>query len=101
VPVAPDVQAAISQRYAQLATAVLNGDKAAESAVLAPHFRDRAKITLASFEYDPLTVMVEKMDVRGPRLEVHAKYVGVHGHTVETIDYWQKIDGAWRLSQRD
>jgi len=100
MPVSMDVQSAISQRYAQLAAAVTH-DPTQERAVLGPHFKDRAHAKLVTFEYDPLTVLVQKIVVRGKRLEVHAQYVGVHGHNTNTVDHWAQIDGNWVLLDRN
>ena len=100
MPVPMAIQSAISQRYAQLGDAVTH-DPAQEQAVLAPHFHDRARLKLSSFEYDALTVLVEKIVVVGKRLEVHAQYVGVRGHNAHTIDHWVMIDGQWRLADRN
>lgn len=100
MPVSMEVQSAIAQQYAALGSAVTH-DPTQENTVLAPHFHDRAHEKLATFEYDPLTVLVEKIVVQGNRLEVHAQYVGVHGHNVRTVDHWIMIDGAWRLLDRN
>jgi hypothetical protein len=97
--VAADVQLAITQRYSQLTNAVTH-DPTQERAVVAPQFRDRAKMTLRSFEYDPLTVVVQKIVRTGDRIEVHAQYVGVHGHNANTVDQWIGIDGQWYLVER-
>ncbi|HUA09726.1 MAG TPA: hypothetical protein VMA98_10665 [Candidatus Acidoferrales bacterium] len=98
--VSAEVQSAIAQQYAALGSAVTH-DPSQEQSVLAPHFRDRAREKLSSFEYDALTVLVEKIVMHGDRLEVHAQYVGVHGHDAQTIDHWIKIDGQWRLLDRN
>lgn len=100
MPLSSDVQSTIAQRYAQLADAVTH-DPSQERGVLAAHFHDRARVKLTTFEYDPLTVMVEKIIVQNERLEVHARYVGVQGHNVQTVDHWLKIGGFWRLSDRN
>lgn len=97
--VSADVQSAISQRYAQLGSAVTH-DPTQEHRVLATNFKDRAHVKLASFEYDPLTVLVQKIVLRGDEVEVHAQYVGVHGHNTNTVDHWILIDGAWFLVDR-
>jgi len=99
MPVSTDVQLAITQRYGQLANAVTH-DPTQERAVLAPRFKDRSKFKLASFEYDPLTVVVQKIVRSGDKAEVHAQYVGVHGHNVNTVDRWISIDGVWYLVDR-
>ncbi len=92
-------QAAIAERYADLATAMQHGDTAAECAILAPRFHDRAAVKLASFDLDPLAVMVQKIvQLRDGSLEVHARYVGRHGHDATAIDRWVRIDGVWRLA---
>lgn len=99
--VTADVQAAISQRYAQLADSVTHGKQDVEKTILAPHFADRAKIKLTSFEYDPLTVVVQKITAGGSgTLTVHAEYVGVHGHNSTTVDVWQKKADDWVLVSR-
>jgi hypothetical protein len=100
MPVSADTQAAIAQRYAQLGMAVTN-DPSQERSVLAPHFQDRARMKLSSFDYDPLTVVVQKIVVSPNGLEVHAEYVGLHGHNATTIDHWIDIDGVWRLLDRN
>jgi len=100
MPVSADVQAAIAQRYAALGNAVTH-DPSTEGDVLAPHFKDHSKQKLGSFEYDPLTVVVQKIVWKGNRLEVHAEYVGVHGHNVQSVDQWMRIDGEWRLLDRN
>lgn len=100
MPVSIAVQSEIAQRYAVLGSAITH-DPTQEQAVLAPHFHDRARVKLSTFEYDPLTVLVRKIAVDGSRLEVHAQYVGVHGHNADTIDHWAKIDGQWRLLDRN
>ncbi|HTX57410.1 MAG TPA: hypothetical protein VMD47_09975 [Candidatus Acidoferrales bacterium] len=99
MPVSADVQSAITQRYAELGDAVTH-DPTQERDVLAPEFKDRARMKLATFEYDPLTVVVQKIVVKGNGLEVHAEYVGVHGHNVNTVDHWVKRDGQWYLVDR-
>jgi hypothetical protein len=100
MPVSADVQSAISQRYAALGAAVTH-DPTQEKNVLAPQFHDRAKMKLASFNYDPLTVIVQKIVLSGDKLEVHAEYVGVHGHNANTVDHWILIDGTWYLVDRN
>ncbi len=98
MPVSHDVQAAITQQYAQLSSAVTSGDRPSEHAVLAPHFEDRSKAKLSSFEYDPLTVEVSSIARNGHNaLIVHAMYYGVHGHRESVVDQWILIDGQWRL----
>jgi hypothetical protein len=97
MPVSADVQSAITLRYAQLGNAVLR-DPAQERNVLAPDFHDRARMKVSSFNYQPLTVVVEKIVKQGDRLEVHAQYVGIHGHNAEAVDHWQLIDGQWLLT---
>ncbi|HTU68728.1 MAG TPA: hypothetical protein VMF11_00275 [Candidatus Baltobacteraceae bacterium] len=100
MPVPMEVQSTIAQRYAQLGNAVTH-DPTQEASVLAPHFKDRARMKLATFEYDPLTVLVRKIVLHGNRLEVYAEYVGIHGHSTNTIDRWIKIAGEWRLLDRN
>jgi len=99
MPVTADVQLAITQRYTQLTNAVTH-DPGAEKALLAPHFRDGARFKLGSFEYEPLTVVVQKIVRHGDRLEIHAQYVGVHGHNANVIDRWIAIGGEWYLLAR-
>ncbi|MGB6985293.1 MAG: hypothetical protein WBD74_04860 [Candidatus Aquilonibacter sp.] len=99
MPVSADVQSSISQRYAALGNAVTH-DPTQEQRVLATNFKDRAKVKLSSFEYDPLTVVVQKIVLSGDKLEVHAEYVGVHGHNTNTVDHWILIDGTWYLVDR-
>jgi hypothetical protein len=99
MPVPIDVQLAISQRYAELGNAVTH-DPSQEQRVLASNYKDRAKVKLKSFEYDPLTVVVQKIVLHGDAVEVHAQYVGVHGHNANTVDHWILIDGAWFLTDR-
>ena len=98
--ISADLQATISQRYAQLAAAVMNGDNPTEQSLLAPKFADRAPSKLSSFEYDALTIIVRKIDADGNLLVVHASYYGVHGHTTNSLDHWARIDGVWRLLDR-
>jgi hypothetical protein len=100
MPVSMEVQSAISQRYAQLGNAVTH-DPSQERGILAPHFRDHARLKLATFDYDPLTVIVQKIVMQGDRLEVHAEYVGVHGHNANTVDHWISISGQWLLLDRN
>jgi hypothetical protein len=95
-----DVQSAISQRYAELGNAVTH-DPTQEQRVLATDFKDRAHVKLATFEYNPLTVVVQKIVLQGDEVEVHAEYVGVHGHNITTVDHWILIDGAWFLTDRN
>jgi hypothetical protein len=100
VPVSDDVQSAISQRYGQLADSITHARREEERAVLAPDFVDRAKQKLESFEYDALTVVVRKMDTNDGVVTVQATYVGVNGHSADTIDRWEKHDGQWVLLSR-
>ncbi|HEY5340520.1 MAG TPA: hypothetical protein VIK27_05800 [Candidatus Aquilonibacter sp.] len=84
--------------YAQLSSAVTNGDRPGEQALLAPHFEDRSKAKLSSFEYDPLTVEVSSIARSGKNaLIVHATYYGVHGHREPVVDQWILVGGQWRL----
>jgi len=99
MPVSMDVQSAISQRYAQLSNAVTH-DPSQERGVLSPHFHDAAKLKLATFEYDPLTVIVQRIDARPDGLYIRAEYVGIHGHNEVTLDHWQMISGQWVLAAR-
>jgi hypothetical protein len=100
MPVSADVQSAIAQRYAQLGSAVTH-DPTQEQRVFATDFKDRAPVKLSTFEYDPLTVVVQKIVLNGDSVEVHAEYVGVHGHNTKTVDHWILIDGAWFLVDRN
>ena len=99
MPVSMDVQSAISQRYVQLANAVTH-DPPSERAVISPNFNDAAKLKLSSFEYDPLTVVVQRIDARPDGLYVRAEYVGIHGHNEVTLDHWKMVAGAWVLAAR-
>ena len=99
MPVSADVQLAISQRYAQLGAAVTH-DPTTERSLLAPHFQDHAKVKLSTFEYDPLTVVVQKISMQGDKITVRAEYVGIHGHNATSIDRWILIDGTWYLVDR-
>ncbi|MDE2481497.1 MAG: hypothetical protein KGN02_04865 [bacterium] len=99
MPVSIDTQAAIAQRYSQLAEAMQHGDTATELRVLSPNFKDRAPIKLASFELDPLAVMVERIvALHDGSVEVHARYVGWRGHNADAVDRWVRIAGTWRLA---
>jgi hypothetical protein len=99
MPVPMDVQSAISQRYAQLGNAVTH-NPSQERGLLAPHFNDAAKMKLSSFQYDPLTVIVQRIDSHPDGLYVRAEYVGVHGHNEVTVDHWQMVGGQWVLAAR-
>jgi hypothetical protein len=99
MPVSMDVQSAISQRYAQLSSAVTH-DPTQQRSVLSPHFNDAAKFKLASFDYNPLTVIVQRIDSHPDGIYVHAEYVGIHGHNEVTVDHWQMIGGQWVLAAR-
>ncbi len=101
MPVSADVQIAVSQRYAQLADSITHGHEESERAILAPHFADGAKLKLSVYEFDPLTVLVQKVQVNGRTMIVHADYVGMSGKHENTVDRWLLLDGAWRLAQRD
>lgn len=92
---------AVSQRYAQLADSITHGHDAAERAILAPRFSDKAKLKLAAYEYDPLTVLVQKIQVHAGTMIVRAQYVGVQGKHETTVDRWLLLDGTWRMAQRD
>ena len=94
-----DVQSAISQRYAQLSSAVTH-DPTQQRSVLSPHFNDAAKFKLASFDYNPLTVIGQRIDSHPDGIYVHAEYVGIHGHNEVTVDHWQMIGGQWVLAAR-
>ena len=100
MPISADVQAAISQRYAQLADSITHGKRDVEKAILGAHFVDHGKLKLESFEYDALTVIVQKIAVSDGQIVVHAEYVGVHGHNGVTVDRWAKSNGAWHLISR-
>ena len=99
MPVSMDVQSAISQRYAQLSNAVTH-DPTQERGILSPHFNDAAKMRLSTFDYDPLTVIVQRIDSRPDGLYVRAEYVGIHGHNEVTVDHWQMVGGQWVLAAR-
>jgi hypothetical protein len=101
MPVSTDVQMTMSQRYAQLADSITHAHDDAERAILAPHFSDRAKIKLTAYEYDPLTVLVQKIQMNGKLMIVHAQYAGVQGKHENTVDRWLLLDGSWRLAQRN
>lgn len=94
-----DVQSAISQRYAQLSNAVTH-DPTQERGILSPQFNDAAKMRLSTFDYDPLTVIVQRIDSRPDGLYVRAEYVGVHGHNEVTVDHWKMVGGQWVLAAR-
>jgi len=100
MPVSADVQMAISTRYAQLADSITHGKRKTEASILGPHFVDHGRLKLESFEYDPLTVVVQKITLSGSDLVVHAEYVGVHGHNVTTVDRWAQKGDAWVLISR-
>jgi hypothetical protein len=99
MPVSMDVQSAISQRYAQLSNAVTH-DPSLERGVVSPHFNDAAKLKLSTFWYEPLTVVVQRIDSRPDGLYVRAEYVGIHGHNEVTIDHWQLLGAQWVLAAR-
>jgi hypothetical protein len=99
--VSADVQMAVSTRYAQLADSITHGHENVEKAMLAPHFKDRAKIKLDVFEYDPLTVLVQKIELHGKSMLVHAQWVGVGKNRENTVDRWLLLNGTWRLAERD
>jgi hypothetical protein len=101
VPVSAAVQTAVSQRYARLADAIMNGHKNIERALLAPHFIDAARVKLRAYEYDPLTIVVRRITVDGATMTVFAQYVGSDGRSAHSLDTWQRIDGAWRLVRRN
>ena len=100
MPVSADVQMAISQRYIALTDSITHGHEDVERAILAPHFSDHAKLKLLDYEYDPLTVLVQKIDAHGNQLVVHAQYVGVGKHHENAIDRWILIGCEWKLAQR-
>jgi hypothetical protein len=100
VPVTADVQAAISRRYIALTDSITHGHEDAERAMLAPHFSDHAKLKLSIYEYDPLTVLMQKMSMSGNTLIVHVQYVGVGKRRENAIDRWTLIDGVWKLLDR-
>lgn len=99
--VSPELQMAVSQRYVRLANAITHAENGGEKQLLAPHFRDRAKIKLSAYEYDPLTVLVQRVRVHGNEMIVKAYYVGVHGKSEVTFDRWLLVNGSWRLAERD
>ena len=100
--VPPQVQNTIAQSYAVLADSITHNKPAVEKSILAPHFSDGAKIKLAVYEYDPLTVLVQKIDPHGSGvLIVHAQWVGIGKNHENTVDRWLLVDGSWRLAQRN
>jgi hypothetical protein len=99
MPVSPDTQAAISDRYRALSTALLNDDAATERQILAPHFHDLAARRLDSYEYETMIVMVQSIARQGSALVVHALYYGPHGRSA-AVDRWERLDGRWRLVDR-
>jgi hypothetical protein len=100
MPVSADVQMTISQRYIALTDSITHGNEVAERAMLAPHFTDHAKLKLLQYEYDPLTVLVQKITSNGNQLIVHAQYVGIGKHRENAIDRWTLVNGEWKLAQR-
>ena len=99
--VSQDVQIAVSQRYATLANAITHGQTGVEQSLLEKGFTDRAKLKLSSYEYDPLTILVQRIDDRGNTMRVKAYYVGVNGRSEVTMDRWLLVNGSWRLTERD
>src|SRR5579859_3140448 len=97
MPISADVQQAISQRYIALTNSITHGDESGEAAMLAPHFSDHAKLKLLAYEYDALTVLVQKIRADGNALVVHAQYVGVGKLHENVVDRWIQIDGVWKL----
>jgi hypothetical protein len=91
----------ISQRYVALTDSITHGNEVEEQAVLAPHFSDRAKLKLVVYQYDPLTVLVQKISSQGNQLVVHAQYVGIGKRHENTVDRWILVDGTWKLVARD
>jgi hypothetical protein len=100
MPISVDVQATISQRYAQLADSVTHGKRTVEKAMLGPGFYEHTKAKLETFEYDPLTVIMQKITVSGDAILVRAEYVGIHGHNAVTVDRWVQSNGDWVLASR-
>jgi hypothetical protein len=100
MPITADVQAAISQRYALLADSVTHGKRSVEKSMLGPGFYEHTKAKLETFEYDPLTVIVQKITVSGDTIVVKAEYVGIHGHNGITLDRWVQQNGDWVLASR-
>lgn len=99
--VSAGVQQAIAQRYAQLADSITHGKQAVEKSIVAPQLIDRGKIKLGAYEYDPLTVLVQRVNRHGAGIVVKASYVGVRGRNEVTFDRWLLVDGTWRLMERD
>lgn len=98
--VSADIQNTISQRYIALTDSITHGHEDVERAILAPHFHDGAKLKLSDYEYDPLSVLVQKVSVVGKTLVVHVQYVGVGTRHENTVDRWRLIDGVWKLVDR-
>ncbi|HET9029816.1 MAG TPA: hypothetical protein VFN49_06535 [Candidatus Aquilonibacter sp.] len=92
----------MSQTYATLADSITHNKPQIEKSILAPRFTDRAKIKLNVYEYDPLTVLVEKIDAKSQTtLVVHAQWVGIGKNRENTVDRWLRMNGSWRLVERD
>ena len=100
MPVSAAVQMAISQRYIALTDSITHGNESAERSVLAPHFTDHAKLKLLDYEYDALTVLVQKISAHGNQLVVHAQYVGIGKRHENAVDTWTLINGEWKLARR-
>ena len=100
MPVPVDVQGAITERYSELANSITHAELGIDPHVLAKHFVDRSKMKLASFDYDPLTVVVQRMTSSGNAVIVRAEYVGVHGHNVVSTDVWERQGLDWVLVSR-
>lgn len=94
------IQMTIAQSYATLAESITHDKPEAERAILAPAFADRATIKLQTYEYDPLAVLVQRIDPRGNTMIVHAQWVGVGKNRENTVDRWLLLDGTWRLAER-
>ena len=99
MPVSKDAQSAISQRYAQLSNAVTH-DPTQERGILSPHFNGTAKMRISTFDYDPLTVIVQRIESRPDGLYVHAEYMSASMATMKTVGHWQMVGGQWAFAAR-
>lgn len=95
------VQSMLTQSYAALADSITHNKPDVERSILASGYRDRATIKLDAYEYDPLTVVVQKIQANGTTMIVHAQWVGIGKNRENTIDRWLLLDGTWRLAERD
>ena len=96
------VQSTISQTYATLADSITHNKPAVEKSILAPKYIDHASLKLNVYQYDPLTVLVQKVDAQGSTmLVVHAQWVGIGKNHENTVDRWSLMNGSWRLVERN